>query len=39
MFDEHDLFGPPSFDEKNYYDESMPSIYDIILMKLDLERS
>ena len=22
------FFTPPSFDEKNYYDDSMPSIYD-----------
>ena len=28
MFDEDDIFYPPSFDEKNYYDESMPPIYD-----------
>src|SRR5215216_299749 len=28
MFDEYDIFSPPSFDEKNYYDESMPPIYD-----------
>ena len=28
MFDEDDNFSPPSFDEKIYYDESMPPIYD-----------
>ena len=28
MFDEDDMFSPPSFDEQIYYDESMPHIYD-----------
>jgi hypothetical protein len=28
MFDEYDIFCPPSFDEQNYYDYSMPPIYD-----------
>ena len=28
MFYEDDLFAPPSYDEKIYYDESMPPIYD-----------
>ena len=28
MFDEDDIFSPPSFDEQIYYDDSMPSIYD-----------
>ena len=28
MFDEDDIFCPPGFDEKIYYDESMPPIYD-----------
>jgi len=28
MFDEYDLFSPPSFDKKIYYDESMPPNYD-----------
>ena len=28
MFHEYDIFCPPSFDEKIYYDESMPPIYD-----------
>ena len=28
MFDEDDLFSPPTFDEKIYYDENMPPIYD-----------
>ena len=27
MFDEDDIFCPPSFDEKIYYDESMPPTY------------
>ena len=27
MFDEYDIFSPPSFDEKIYYDDSMPPIY------------
>ena len=37
MFDEYDIFCPPSFDEQIYYDESMPPIYDDILMKVGLE--
>ena len=28
MFDEDDIFCPPSFDEQIYYDESKPPIYD-----------
>ena len=28
MFDEDDIFCPPSFYENIYYDESMPPIYD-----------
>ena len=28
MFDEDDLFTPPSFNVKIYYDDSMPPIYD-----------
>ena len=28
MFDEDDIFSPPSFDEQVYYDESMPPIFD-----------
>ena len=28
MFDEDDMFSPPSFDEQIYYNESMPPIYD-----------
>jgi hypothetical protein len=28
MFDEDDIFSPPSFDEQIFYDESMPPIYD-----------
>ena len=28
MFDGDDIFCPPSLDEKIYYDESMPPIYD-----------
>ena len=27
IFDEDDIFSPPSFDDKIYYDESMPPIY------------
>ena len=28
MFDEDDIFCPPSFDDQIYYDDSMPPIYD-----------
>ena len=28
IFDEDDIFSPPSFEEKNYCDDSMPPIYD-----------
>ena len=28
MFDEDDMFSPPSFDEQIYYDDSIPPIYD-----------
>ena len=28
MFDEDDIFSPPSFYEKNYYDDCTPPIYD-----------
>ena len=28
MFEEYNIFCPPSFDESIYYDESMPHIYD-----------
>src|SRR3989337_1664938 len=28
IFDEDDIFSPPSFDEQIYYDDSMPPIYD-----------
>ena len=28
MFDEYDIFTPTSFDEENYYDDSMPPMYD-----------
>ena len=28
IFDEYDIFSPPSLDEQIYYDESMPPIYD-----------
>ena len=37
MFDEYDIFCPPSFDEQIYFDDSMPPIYVIILMKVGLE--
>ena len=39
IFDEDGIFSTPSFDEKIYYDETMPPIMMIILIKLDLERS
>ena len=28
IFDDYDIFSPPSFDEKIYYDDCMPPIYD-----------
>ena len=28
MLDDYDIFYPPSFDEKNYYDDRMPPIFD-----------
>ena len=28
IFDGNDIFSPPSFDEKFYYDDSIPPIYD-----------
>jgi len=28
MFDEYDIFSPPSFDGNIYYDENMPPSYD-----------
>jgi hypothetical protein len=28
IFDEDDIFSPPSFDEQIYYDDCMPPIYD-----------
>ena len=28
IFDEDDIFSPPSFDENIYYDENVPPIYD-----------
>ena len=31
MFDEDDMFSPPSFGENIYYDESMPPIYDVYI--------
>jgi hypothetical protein len=27
-FDEHDIFSPPSTEEKNYFDDTIPPIYD-----------
>src|SRR5215216_3398919 len=33
IFDEDDIFSPPNFDEKIYYDESMPPIYDYYIDK------
>ena len=37
MFDEYDIFCPPSFDEQIYYDESMPPIYDDYIDEVGLE--
>src|SRR3989337_4442384 len=37
MFDEDDIFSSPSFDEKIYYDESMPPIYDDYIDKSEFE--
>ena len=31
MFNEDDIFSLPSFDEKIYYDDSMPPIYDVYI--------
>ena len=31
MFDEDDIFCPPSFDEKIYFDDSMPPIYNFYI--------
>ena len=38
-FDEYDIFCPPSFDEKIYYDEACFLFMMSILMKVDLEKS
>ena len=38
MFDEDDIFSPPCFDEKIYYDDSMPPIYDDYIDKSGLGR-
>ena len=38
MFDEYDIFSPPSFDENIYYDESMPPIYDDYIDESGFER-
>ena len=32
MFDEDDIFSPPSFDEQIYYDHGMPPISMMIMM-------
>ena len=37
MFDEDDIFSPPSFDETIYYDEACLLFMMIMLMKVDLE--
>ena len=37
LFDEDDIFIPPSFDEKIYYDDSMPPIYDGYIDEVGLE--
>ena len=39
IFDEDDIFSPPSFDEKIYYMKACLLFMMIILMKVDLERS
>ena len=39
IFDEYDIFSPPNFDVQIYYDDSMPPIYEIMLMKVVSERS
>ena len=39
MFGEDDIFCPPRFDERIYYDEIFLLFMMIILMKVDLERS
>ena len=39
MFDEYDIFSPPSFDEKKiYYDDSIPPIYDDYIYESGFER-
>src|SRR3989337_2656811 len=38
MFDEDDIFSPPSFDEQIYYDDSMPPIYDDYIDESGFER-
>ena len=37
MFDEDDIFCPPSFDEQIYFDDSMPPIYDDCIDESGLE--
>ena len=37
MFDEYDIFCPPSFDEQIYFDDSMPSLYDDYIDEVGLE--
>ena len=39
MFDEDNIFIPPSFDVQICYNGSMPPVLMIIMMKVDLERS
>ena len=38
MFDEDDIFSPPSFDENIYYVDCMPPIYDDDNDEVDLGR-
>ena len=38
IFDEDDIFRPPSFDEKIYYDDSMTPIYDDYIDESGFER-
>ena len=38
IFDEYHIFSPPSFDEKIYYDDSMPPIYDDYIDKSGFRR-
>ena len=39
MFDEDDIFSPPGFDVQICYNDCMPPVMMIIMMKVDSERS